>query len=306
MLPLKRLPRNGHIFISAPAFPADLARLQNGINYLGALGYKTIKGNSLKGNFGYLSATDNDHAAELNRAFADDDIDAIFCARGGWGGLRYLDQLDYKNIALKPKALIGYSDVTFLQLALWKKIGLPSISGPMVAVEMGTGIEAFTEKYFWELMHPAGTYQINLEQTETRIRQNGAVDGPLLGGCLSMMAHLLGTPYSPDYKDAVLFIEDVGEAPYKIDRYLAQLKQAGVFEQIKGLIIGQFLDCADERTGGFTIADLFDQYFNVLSGPILENFPYGHGMKKISMPIGAETTVDTRKGTLTFRSIWER
>jgi len=301
---LDGLPDNGNIFVTAPAFPPNPKQLEKGILYLEKKGYHIQKGKSLSGHYGYLSATDTRHAHELNEAFGSDSIDAIICARGGWGCLRYLDLLDYETIARNPKVLVGYSDITFLQLAIWKKCEIPSISGPMVAVEMGRGIEPFTEKFFWDLIHARKAFSIDLTQNEIRIRKPGVANGRLLGGCLSMMAHLLGTPYSPDYKNAILFIEDVGEAPYKIDRYLAQLKQAGIFKQASGIILGQFLDCKTENNAGFDIAELIAQYFDDLDCPVLENFPYGHGMKKISMPIGAATTLDTPKATLTFQSIW--
>ncbi len=301
---LHRLPKNGHIYVTAPAYPPDPQRLGQGLLYLQKKGYHIHKGKSLAGHYGYLSATDAQHARELNEAFESPAIDAIICARGGWGCLRYLDQLDYDTIARNPKLLVGYSDITFLQLAVWKKCKMPSISGPMVAVEMGRGIEPFTEKYFWDLIHTRKAFSINLAQNEVHIRKPGRASGTLLGGCLSMMAHLLGTPYSPDYQDAILFIEDVGEAPYKIDRYLAQLKQAGIFKQASAIILGQFLDCDAQSGAGFDIPELIAQYFDDLACPVLENFPYGHGMKKISMPIGADTVLDTEKGILTFQSIW--
>jgi muramoyltetrapeptide carboxypeptidase len=190
-----------------------------------------------------------------------------------------------------------------LQLAIWAKCRVPSISGPMVAVEMATGILDFTEEHFWKQINNATTlYEIDLVKLNTKIWNPGICEGTLLGGCLSMVSHQLGTPYSPDYKGSILFIEDVGEEPYKIDRYLAHLKQAGIFNNINGLIIGQFLDCTDDGGKSFTVDDILHQYFHNVNFPVLYNFPYGHGMKKISMPLGCKTKMDTKKRLLTFEN----
>ncbi len=298
---LKRVSPGSTISVIAPAFPPNTEKVELGITYLESKGFKVKRGKSLQGNFGYLSATDEQHIKELNDSFADPDVAAIICARGGWGGLRIIDKLDYEVIRHNPKALVGYSDITTLQLAIWTKCQIPSISGPMVAVEMASGILDFTEKYFWEQLNNTGKiYNINLEEIGSETWINGKAKGRLLGGCLSMIVHQLGTPYSPDYSGAILFIEDVGEEPFKIDRYLAHLKQAGIFDSISGLIVGEFLDCTEEREPTFTISEVLHQYFDERNYPVITNFPYGHGMKKISMPIGATINLDTEQNLLSF------
>jgi muramoyltetrapeptide carboxypeptidase len=300
---LKKLSTGSTISVIAPAFPANPEKIELGITYLESRGYKVKRGKSLQGNFGYLSTSDEQRAHDLNNSFADPQIDAIICARGGWGGLRILDMLDYKTIAQNPKALVGYSDITTLQLAIWTKCKIPSISGPMVAVEMASGILDFTEEHFWkQINNPHTFYDIDLAKLDIKTWNPGTCEGTLLGGCLSMVSHQLGTPYSPDYKGSILFIEDVGEEPYKIDRYLAHLKQAGIFNNINGLIIGQFLDCTDDGEKSFTVEEILHQYFDTATFPVLYNFPYGHGMKKISMPVGIETNLDTSKGLLSFKN----
>lgn len=302
---LKKLKNSSIIKVLAPAFPPDPRKTENGIRYLENKGYKISSGSSLNGNYGYFSATDEQRVDEINSAFSDPAIDAIFCARGGWGTLRFLDMLKYETIKQNPKVLVGYSDITFVQLAIWKKTSIASISGPMVAVEMGDNILDFTEKYFWEQIENTNPeYVINLDDTDSEYWKNGKAEGILLGGCLSMIAHLLGTPYFPDFSDSILFIEDVGEEIYKIDRYLAQLQQAGVFKKIKGLIIGEFIDCPDDRSPSFSINEILHHYFDPLEIPILNNFPYGHGMRKISMPIGAKTTIDTIDRKLVFENLF--
>ncbi len=302
---LKKISHGSTISVIAPAFPPNPEKLELGIAYLEDKGFKVKRGASLQGNWGYLSATDEQRINDINDSFANPEVDAIICARGGWGGLRIIDKLDYKTIKLNPKILVGYSDITTLQLAIWAKCKVPSISGPMVAVEMGTGILDFSEKYFWEQIdNKKEMYNINLHEVEAEIWNHGNVKGHLIGGCLSMISHQLGTPYSPSYNDSILFIEDIGEEPFKIDRYLAHLKQAGVFDSISGLVVGEFLDCTEDREPSFRLSDILHQYFDELDCPVIYNFPYGHSLKLISMPIGAMAHLDTEKELLSFENLF--
>ncbi len=299
---LKPLPPKGTIAVLAPAFPPNPEKLEKGIQYLKGMGFTVVRGESLSARHWYFAGNDTLRAHELNRMFADPDIDAIICARGGWGTLRLLDQLDYALIKANPKMLVGYSDITTLHLAIWSRAGLPGISGPMVAVEMGTGIVPFTESHFWQQVRNTQTnYRFDFNAESIEIWSGGQASGTLLGGCLSMIAHQLGTSYSPDYSGAILFVEDVGEEPYKIDRYLAQLKQAGVLEQINGLIIGEFIDCEEtsEDRSQVDVKEILRDYFGDRPYPVVYNFPYGHGMRKFTMPIGVPAILDNEAKTLT-------
>ena len=250
-------------------------------------------------------ASDKIRADDINGMFADPDIDLIISARGGWGCMRLLDKLNYKLIADNPKLLVGYSDITTLQLALWHKCRLPSLSGPMVAVEMGTGILGFTEKHFWSILNK-DEYQVELTESEIISKNSKKNEGILLGGCLSLIACQCGTEYMPDFSGSVLFLEDVGEEPYRIDRYLAQLKLAGVFNNLNGLILGQFLDCKSDSKESFTVDEILEQYFGKAEYPVLKNIPYGHGMKKITMPIGFHTIIDGSRKTLIFKNSFNK
>ena len=294
---LRKLLPEGTIGVLAPAYPPNREKLNTGIKYLESKGFTVIRGDSLNAQYGYFAGNDELRLQDLHRMFADPKIDAIICARGGWGTLRLLDRIDYDLIKKHPKLLVGYSDITTLQLAFRAKAGIPSLSGPMVAVEMGSGILPFTEKYFWNyLFNNESHFNIPIDKGETTIWKEGRAEGILLGGCLSMVAHQLGTPYSPDYRDVILFLEDVGEAPYKIDRYLAQLKQAGIFSQVSGIILGNFIDCEPEDNGtpSFTCEEVLRDYFTHAPYPVIYNFPYGHGMHKVSMPIGVQAELDTK------------
>ncbi len=306
---LRPIQPKGKIGITAPAFPPDAVKLRKGIDYLLSLGYEIDLGDSLTSTHGFFAGSDSLRISELHRMFADPEIEAIICARGGWGTLRLLDQLDYNLIKSNPKPLVGYSDITTLQLAIWQQTGLPSLSGPMVAVEMGNGILPFTAKHFWDQINNLqNDYKLDLEELTAEIWQPGSASGTLLGGCLSMISHQLGTPYSPDYTGAILFLEDVGEEPYKIDRYLAHLRQAGVFDRIAGLIICDFLDCKDsnEARKGIPVREVLKEYFNDLDIPTISGFPYGHGMKKVTMPMGVNARLNTERRSLVFENPFAR
>ena len=305
MKSLTPVKQGGTIGVLAPAFPADPDKIEKGITYLKGKGFTVKRGKSLTAQHLYFSGSDELRVQDLHDFFADPEIDMIICARGGWGTLRLLDQLDYRLIAQNPKPLVGYSDITTLQLAILKRAGLPSLSGPMVAVEMAGNMLPFTEQHFWQqVFNPQPYYHFSFVSEATEIWHEGQISGPLIGGCLSMLAHQLGTPFMPDLEGAVLFLEDVGEAPYKIDRYLAQLKQAGIFNQISGLLLGQFLDCVDDNESrkSIPLEVILKDYFAQSSYPVVYNFPYGHGARKFTMPIGVQIELNTRQKWLKLQN----
>jgi len=307
ILSLKRIRPDSTIGVFAPGFFPDETKLRNGLAYLRDRGFRLTEGESLYQRHGYFAGTDQVRINDLHKLFADPDVDAIICARGGWGTLRLLNSIDYELIRKNPKLFVGYSDVTTLQLAFWTRSGLPSISGPMVAVEMGSGIEEFTADHFWEqVFNEKRSYRVRFTDHGASVWQGGRAQGLLLGGCLSMMSHQLGTIYSPDYTGCLLYIEDIGEEPYKIDRYLAHLKTAGVFDNISALIIGTFIDCVDtnEKRNSFTVEEVLMDYFMNAAYPVVYNFPYGHGDIKLSMPVGIPGELDTETGYLSWGNPW--
>ena len=161
-------------------------------------------------------------------------------------------------------------------------------------------MDPFTENHFWgQINNQEKTYRFQIDTEITETWNHGKSEGLLLGGCLSMMSHLLGTPYSPDYSGSILFIEDVGEEAYRTDRYLAQLKQAGIFNKINGIILGNFIEPdINVQKDSFTIKQVLAQYFATADYPVIYNFPYGHGDLKFTMPIGSTALLDTKNKTL--------
>ena len=303
----RRLSSQATFGIVSPAYFPRAERLQSGIEYLQQRDFRIKQGQYLCKPHGYFAGTDEERLTDLHAMYRDRDVDLILCTRGGWGGLRLVDRLNYNLIRENPKPLIGYSDITTLQLAIWARTAVPSFSGPMLAVEMGKGISAFTEQHFWaQLLNTRPQYDFDFSASGTVVFKPGRATGRLLGGCLALVTTLLGTPYSPDYHGAILFLEDTGEKPYRIDRYLAQLQQAGVFGQINGLILGEFLDCKpDQDEVSFSLLEIFEHYFAKAGFPVLLDFPYGHGDDIFTMPLGVAAELDTSATKLSLANPFE-
>jgi muramoyltetrapeptide carboxypeptidase len=301
-----KLKKGDVIAILSPASPPHgekIGQYAVGRQYLCDRGYRILEGNHLFKEYGYLAGTDAERAEDLNAMLRAPQVRAIFCSRGGYGTPRLLDKIDYDAVKKMPKILTGYSDITCLQLALFAKTGLTSFSGPMVAVEMGKGMQPLTEKYFWPLLTSsrAITMKAQVPEMQPVVYRRGIAEGRLLGGCLSLIAPLLGTPYQPDFRHCILVLEDIGEQVYNIDRYLVQLKYAGILKQINGLILGQFLDSADPDSNAPSLAldEVIREYTHDLAIPILANFPYGHQEVKYTLPIVCRVRLDAGRGKVT-------
>lgn len=284
-----RLRAGDLIGVVVPASPMKHDRLENGIRYLENLGYRVKLGKHTHQETGYLAGRDAERADDINRMFRDPKVKAIFCARGGYGTPRLLSRLDYRAIKANPKIFVGYSDITAIQLAMLRHAGLVTFSGPMVASEMAKGIHSFTEENFWRiltrpepfgnLVRPAGGHYHTISR--------GRAAGPLLGGCLSLVASLIGSPHFPNVQGSIFCVEEIGEAPYRIDRILAQLREAGILRQIGGFVLGQMTDCVptdDEPSQ--TIDDLMRDFIKPLKIPALAGLDYGHVDVKYTLPFG--------------------
>ncbi len=229
------------------------------------------------------------------------EVKAIICIRGGYGTPRLLHKIDYDAVRRQPKIFVGYSDITSLQLALFAQTGLVTFSGPMIAVEMGKGIDPFTERAFWDVVSQGKAKR--MKAPEARIYKPGIAEGRLLGGCFSLINPLLGTPYMPDLNGAILALEDIGEDVYRLDRYFAQLRHAGILEKLHGIVLGQFIECEDTKddaSPSLTLEQVILEYIQDLSIPVLGNFPYGHGSVKYTLPFGCQVRLNTRSATLSM------
>ena len=275
---------------SAPLAPADL---DAGLDALRARGLRIEHARAMITPHGYLAGTDTERLAEFNTLLRRDDLDAIFCVRGGYGVLRLLPGLDYAAARAHPKLIVGYSDITALHFALWSQSGLPGLSGPMIASDWAE-LDAESEAQFWQLAHGDAPVEIvgpGGERLEA-VRP-GRAEGVLLGGNLVMICALLGTPYLPDLDGAILFLEEVGEPPYRIDRLFAQLRLAGVLHKLGGLVLGGFTgaDPPKDRPS-LSLDEVLDDYTRDLPYPVARGLVYGHFRRKSTLPVGVRARLE--------------
>lgn len=306
MKPLKpsRLRAGDLIGLVSPASPiADPSRIDRGVRYLESLGYRVEVAPSVLKNHGYLAGTDEERAGDLHAFFARKDVRAIMCIRGGYGTPRLLRLINYRLIASNPKIFVGYSDLTSLQLAIWKRTGLVQFHGPMVGVDMADGMDAFTEGLFWQTVTATSRVgTIALPDPQPTALRGGQARGRLLGGNLALLVSSMGTRYFPDVRDALLYLEDIGEEPYRVDRMLFQLLNAGILHGVSGILAGQFTDCGpkDATKPSFTVEEVFRQIAALTDRPILTGVPFGHESRKMTIPLGVAARVDAGRGRIEY------
>lgn len=298
-----RLRRGDCIGIIAPAGPvADVSRIERGVRYLERLGYTALVGRHAARTHGYLAGTDAQRLEDLHAMFRDPRVRMIMALRGGYGSTRLLSAVDYGMIARNPKILAGFSDLTALQLALWTMCRLVTIHGPMLASDFSGRTDASTEEHFWRLVTtPSVPERIARGRTaRAEVHTGGRATGRLLGGNLSLIVSLVGTPFQPAFKGSILFFEEVGEEPYRVDRMLTHLRDAGVFRRLHGLVAGQFTDCSpkDRRRPSLTLRQVLAETAEHAGVPFLSGLPFGHVRRKVSLPIGVRAAVDAESGTL--------
>ncbi len=254
------------------------------------------------GRWGYLAGTDDQRASDLNAAFSDPEVKAVFAVRGGWGGARILPLLDWEAIRANPKLLIGFSDVTALHLAFAARAGYATIHG-------GNATSSWRKtswESLWRLAFAGGTPTLGGAEIEAetgrlaRTITGGMATGRLLGGNLTILSTLMGTPWLPDLTGAVLFLEDVNEAEYRVDRMFQQLKLAGVLDGLAGIVFGQCTECATTAPdyAGFTLDQIIDHYCAPLGIPALTGFDTGHIANQLSLPSGAMVELDADARTV--------
>lgn len=292
------------IGICAPASPPRKQdSIERGIRYLESAGFRIKLGKHIFGRQGYLAGTDAQRASDVNAMFADKSVKAVFTVRGGYGSQRILPLLDYRLIRRNPKILVGYSDITALQCALLEKIGLVSFSGPFVSGEMSNKLQGRTEELFWScLMSPQPSPPIkNIFRDRLISNKRKTAGGRLIGGNLSILSTLVGTPYFPSLPDPIFILEDVGEQPYRIDRMLQHLRLAGVFSRARGIGLGNFTDCVPvPGKPSLTLSEVVRESFQSFQYPIVSGLPVGHIKKAEPFPIGVRAQLDGKKGALRF------
>jgi len=287
----KRLKQGDTIGLIAPAGPVIPEEIQPTIQILKDKGYRVIESAHLYKRQGYLAGSDEERLLDLHFMFLQSDVKAVFCARGGYGTPRLLEKIDYDLIKKNPKIIVGYSDITALMLAIYQITGLVVYHGPMARGV--TDVDDKNVSGLLDLLSHNGEIKIDLN--EENILRGGKAKGRLLGGNLSLISSLAGTPYLPSFNDNILLIEDRGESLYRIDRMLTQLKLNGLFDNLGGVIIGDFVDCGK-------ISDINNLIIDLIPGncPVYTGFPVGHGDENRALPMGMEAVLDMDELSLSF------
>jgi muramoyltetrapeptide carboxypeptidase len=300
-----KLKPGSRIGLIAPGGPLlerdDLTRAED---LCRALGYEPVLGQNAYRRHGYLAGTDDERLADLNSALRDQSLDAIWCIRGGYGAVRLLDRVDYQAMASRPKALIGFSDVTVLLNAITRISGVVTFHGPTARASM----PAFTRRHFERVLadnRPAGRLGRCPPPADVLVPRDhrivtltgGSAEAPLAGGNLSLLQCLAGTPYFPDLDGKILFLEDIGEDLYRIDRMLAHLRLIGALSHLAGVLVGRFTELRRfGPDGALGFDEVLSTYFGGLSIPVAYGFPVGHLDDQWTLPLGIRARLDADAG----------
>lgn len=282
------------ITIVAPASPTPITEKENIESFFTQLGYKVKFAPHCFDCERYLAGSDADRAKDINDAFEDENTDIIMALRGGYGSPRLLDKLDYKMIARNKKPFFGFSDITALQLGLWHQCQLSSFTGfnanfagkPMGELMKTTLIQALENK------------PLTVKNLQALVP--GVAYAPVVGGTISMICSLLGTPYMPNLNGVILVLEEVHEEPYRLDRLLNQMRLSGALSQLEGVILAGCEDCIAKDPADGLAVTVFQDYFAQKKIPVVTGFPYGHMPDHIVFPIGQMARLDANAGTLIF------
>ncbi len=303
----QRLQKGDTIGLVVPASPVSEEKIEKAIANLEGQGFKVKYTDAIRLRYGHVAGSDEARVKDLHTMFADKTVKAVWCIRGGYGCTRILPKIDYNLIKKNPKIIIGYSDVTALLHAIQQKTGLICFHGPVGATPF---TEYNVEHLTKTLISPSLPYKIeqskiNLEKTTVgytpEVIKSGKAQGQLTGGNLCLLSSMVGTPYQVNFKDKLVFLEDVGEKPYRIDRMLTQLLQSSNLHQAKGIILGIFEDCQpkDEQYS-LSLIQTFNDRFANLNMPILYGFSFGHIQNMCTFPLGINAAFDADEMTVSF------
>jgi len=290
-LPSNDLTSGDIIGVAAPSARFDPDMLARGIRHLEAMGFRVRVPRDIYETRRYLAGSDEGRARVLSDLFLDPEVKAVIAARGGYGAMRMLPFLNWKDLSASSTRLIGFSDATALMACLVEKSGVEVIHGPNLVSLAGAGEETL------DGMAKALTGRLNsLAIGGGDCLVAGRARGRLLGGNLATLAHMVGTRFQPDFTDAIVFLEDVGEPAYKVDRMLTQMRLAGLFDRIRGVVAGDFVDCANPDY----LPEILMETFGPLGVPVITGLPAGHGVVNLAFPMGRQTVLDTDAARLSW------
>lgn len=296
----KSLAPGDYIGICAPAGALRRdAEIPEFTAVLQKMGFRVKVGPNCTKKYGYFAGTDEERASDFMQFIKDPEVKAIFFLRGGWGAARILEHLDFDIIADNPKIIMGFSDATTLLCAITTKSSLVTFHGP----SGNSSWNDYSMKYIRQVLVDRSRvhYENTAEDEKIITYSPGTASGLLWGGNLSVIASLIGTRYLPIRTPSILFLEDVGEEPYSIDRMLTQLKLCGVLRMVNGVVLGNFRKCdAEEPERSFTLHEVFQQHFENFGKPVYYGAQIGHTVNKFTIPVGVDATMNADKGTITL------
>lgn len=297
-----KLFEGARVALIAPSSPVtgDVeAKLEKAVKTAEKLNLIPVLYPTARANHGYLAGTDAERAKDINDAFADKDIDGIWCLRGGYGAHRVLPLLDYTTIRENPKFFGGYSDITAYNTAIRQQCGFGTYHIAMSTSDNLVDGSEYTFKYAKAMLFGEDITYENPADVVVNTLTGGKAEGELCGGNLSLVAASLGTPWEIDTRGKILFLEDVDEQPYNIDRMFTQLRNAGKFDLCAGIVMGQYTHCeAKKPEGSLTIENVFDELIKPCGKPCITNFMCGHCSPSMSLPLGARFVLDADARTL--------
>jgi muramoyltetrapeptide carboxypeptidase len=300
-------PGDGVGIIAPASPPPDPKAVDRVVTQVEQLGFKPKLGRHVRARLGFLAGSDRDRAADLMGMFEDPAVRGIICLRGGYGTARLLDRLDYALIRRQPKVFAGYSDITSLHCAFAMKSGLVSFHSPMLNEGLGGAkFPPFSNKSFLRTVcraEAAGSICAGYRRKTVTTIRRGVAEGRLLGGNLSLLVTTLGTPFQSNFRNRILFFEDIGEEPYRLDRLLTHLMNAGLLQQLAGVAVGVNRDCEDpkvrkKRECRQSCADVLTERLKPLGVPVVTGLPFGHQPLNATLPIGVRARLDADCGDL--------
>lgn len=288
----RRLPEPAVIGVCAPSGRVDEAALVSGVAYLGELGHRVVVPDETLHAWRYFAGSDDERVAGFHALVDDPSIDLVIAARGGYGITRVLPYIDWSKVAASGKAFVGFSDFTAFNMAAYACSNLVTFHGPMLAVDFGRPeLDTFTEQHFWMALSRAShrIEDIDCEHGYDPRR----LDGLLWGGNLSLLAHLVGTPYFPSIEGGILYVEEIAEEPYAVERLFMQLHHAGVLARQRAIVLGDFSDCVPTNPlrYPYSMEEVVETLRTLLPIPVLTGLPFGHVPRKVTLPFGAPGTL---------------
>ncbi|QHI71507.1 S66 peptidase family protein [Aminipila terrae] len=269
------------------------------------LGYKVKTADNLSQNLaGYMAGDGETRATWINCMFADPEVDAIFCIRGGDGGSRTIEYLDLKTIKANPKIFVGYSDVTSFHLIFNQICGFVTFHGPMVSSNMVDSFDDESRASLFQALNADAPYEFkNPDGYDLKVLQEGEGEGTLVGGNFALLGASMGTPYEVNTKGKILFIEEIGETMSRIDRLVYQLKNSCKLKECAGILLGQFTRCPNKDMPEYTELNIFKDALADLNIPVMYNIQAGHGQPNMTLPLGAHCIISTKTKTICFDQI---